>query len=89
MRLHCPYCGERDGEEFVCRGEARGARPDPSGPDAAAAFEAWLHERLNPDGPNREHWYHAAGCRRWLEVVRDTRTFAVLAIRLARAEDAK
>ncbi len=89
MRLDCPFCGERDGEEFVCRGEARGPRPDPLNPDAADAFEVWLHGRENPAGPNRELWYHAAGCRRWLDVIRDTRTFAVLSIRLAGAEDAQ
>ena len=86
MRIPCPYCGERDVSEFVCRGEAGPQRPDPEAPDAGARFYEYVYLRDNPAGPNREHWYHAAACRRWLEVVRDTRTHAVLSSRLAKEE---
>ena len=78
MRIPCPFCGERDVHEFVCRGEAGPARPDPAAPDSASAFYDYLYTRENPCGPDREHWYHASGCRRWLVVVRDTRTHEVL-----------
>ena len=36
-----------------------------------------------PPAPHRELWYHAAGCRRWVEVERDTRTHAISAARFA------
>ena len=83
MRLPCPFCGERDVAEFVCRGEAAATRPDPSAPDAEARFADWLYLRDNPCGPHREHWYHASGCRRWLLVERDLRTHAVLSAAFA------
>ena len=41
--------------------------------DPEADFErVFLPE--NTAGPQRERWFHAFGCRRWLTVVRDTRT---------------
>ena len=35
----------------------------------------------NPDGPTTERWFHAAGCRRWLTVRRDTTTDTVIEVR--------
>jgi sarcosine oxidase subunit delta len=78
MRLPCPFCGERDVSEFVCKGEVLPARPDPAAPGAEDRFVEYLYARDNPAGPCREHWYHAAGCRRWLLVTRDLRSHAVL-----------
>lgn len=78
MRIPCPFCGLRDAHEFSVRGEAGPPRPDPAAPDAAEQFHAYLYERDNPRGPTLEHWYHAAGCRRWLAVRRDTFTHEVL-----------
>ncbi|MBP7241171.1 sarcosine oxidase subunit delta [Amaricoccus sp.] len=82
MRIACPLCGERDLREFTYRGAAvlldRPAEPDP------VAFDAYLHLRDNPAGPNAELWHHAFGCRAWLRVVRDTRTHAILEVGLAR-----
>ena len=39
----------------------------------------WL--RQNEAGPQVERWFHAAGCRRWLTVERDTRTNEIGAVR--------
>ena len=83
MRIPCPFCGERNAEEFAVLGEAAPPRPDPAAPDALERFHAYVHLRDNPSGPHTEHWYHAAGCRRWLVVERDTRTHAVLSARFA------
>ena len=83
MRIPCPFCGERDLHEFVCRGEAGPSRPDPDGPEAAERFFDYLYLRDNPCGPNQEHWYHAAGCRRWLTVSRDTRTHEIYGVVMA------
>ncbi|HEY3696011.1 sarcosine oxidase subunit delta [Phenylobacterium sp.] len=88
MRLPCPFCGERDLAEFTCRGEVAPPRPDPAAPNAEAGFAAWLYPRINPAGRSREHWRHAAGCRRWLVVERDTRTHEVFAVSLAQGPDA-
>jgi heterotetrameric sarcosine oxidase delta subunit len=78
VRLPCPFCGERNVHEFVCRGEAPPTRPPTDAPDALSTFVDYVYLRDNLPGPMREHWYHAAGCRRWLVIERDTRTHAVL-----------
>jgi heterotetrameric sarcosine oxidase delta subunit len=83
MRLTCPYCGVRDAEEFAIRGAAAGVRPDPNGSRALADFHDYVHLRENPAGPVVEFWYHAAGCRSWLRVQRDTRTHGILRVDMA------
>lgn len=65
FRITCPNCGERSYTEFWFGGEV----PD-SGDDAFA--RAWL--RRNAAEVQLERWFHAAGCRRWLTVERDTVT---------------
>lgn len=77
MLIPCPYCGARDAQEFSYRGDATLARPDPTALDAADTFHDYVYLRDNPAGPHRELWYHAAGCRRWIEVARDTRTHEI------------
>jgi methylglutamate dehydrogenase subunit B len=83
MRIPCPYCGSRDIFEFAYLGDATLKRPDPTAPDAAAAFHDYVYLRDNPAGPHREFWQHASGCRAWLEVSRDTRTHEILAVKKA------
>ena len=79
MRIPCPYCGERDTQEFVYRGDASMTRPN-----ADEDFYEYVYLRDNPAGMLREHWYHAQGCRNWLVVTRDTRTHEIFAATLAR-----
>jgi heterotetrameric sarcosine oxidase delta subunit len=75
--LTCPNCGERRVDEFRFGGELR-ARPQP---DALTPREwrAYLYERANVAGEQREWWYHRHGCKRWFVARRDTRTNTVLA----------
>jgi len=77
MRIHCPHCGPRGHDEFAYYGDAAPVRPDPTRPDAEAAFCDYVYLRDNPAGPHRELWYHAQGCQAWLVVERDTRTHAI------------
>ena len=75
MRLQCPYCGPRDETEFTFGGEANIARPALDSTDSA-----WVHYlfyRSNPRGLHHEQWFHAAGCRRWFPIVRDTVTHEI------------
>lgn len=72
MRIPCPYCGDRDAQEFVYRGDAAPQRP--TGEDGMFDY---VYLRDNPEGPIREHWYHAQGCRTWILVTRDTRTHRI------------
>lgn len=78
MRIHCPHCGLRDAQEFAYLGDATGTRPDD-----AAGMHDYVYLRANPAGPHQEFWVHAAGCRAWLRVERDTRTHRILATDLA------
>lgn len=77
MRIHCPFCGERDLSEFSYLGDATFQRPD-----SPEKFYEAVYLRDNPAGRHSELWYHAFGCRGWLRVTRDTRTHAIFAVEL-------
>ena len=82
MRIRCPYCGERSNDEFYVLGDAKTllARPTGNNPQA---FYNYAYVRTNPAGQHRELWYHAAGCRRWLVIKRDTRTHEIADVAFA------
>jgi len=79
LSIRCPYCGPRDEDEFDYGGDASVACPDDPDSLADEAWTAFLYLRDNPKGPHLEWWYHAAGCRRWITVRRDTATNRILA----------
>ena len=80
LLISCPHCGPCDETEFHCGGEAHVARPhDPAALDDAAWGE-FIFMRNNPKGQFNERWVHAAGCRRWFNMVRDTVTHRILAV---------
>jgi len=79
MRIPCPYCGTRDAQEFVYRGDAA-----PQRPEDAEGFHDYVYLRDNVAGPMRELWYHAQGCRNWLIVTRDTTNHVITGAVLAR-----
>ena len=78
--IDCPWCGPREELEFHYGGQAHVSYPpDPQ----ALTDEQWGHFvffRDNPKGPFAERWVHGAGCRRWFNAVRDTRTHEFLAV---------
>jgi heterotetrameric sarcosine oxidase delta subunit len=73
--LACPNCGARRVDEFRFGGEYH-VRPD--GEVTPEEWSAYLYERANLAGPQREWWYHRYGCKRWFIAVRDTTTNTVL-----------
>lgn len=83
IRIHCPFCGERDHIEFTYGGDASIVYPP-----LEASAEEW-HEavflRDNLCGVQRETWHHAHGCRMWLVVERDTMTHQIHSVRAAHA----
>ena len=89
MRIHCPFCGERDQVEFVYLGDAGVPCPEATVTDALERFVEAVYLRANPAGPHAELWYHAFGCRGWLRVTRDTRTHEIVGVALAKAEVAR
>ena len=74
--ITCPNCGSRPCSEFSYNGEVRPLE-DPNGSEADEVAQLWL--RRNVAGPQRERWFHAAGCRRFVTITRDTRTNIILA----------
>jgi methylglutamate dehydrogenase subunit B len=83
LRIPCPCCGERDTREFSYLGDATVRRPDTAAADSERAFFEYVYLRDNPAGEHEEFWYHAAGCRSWLVVKRNTVTHEVKAARRA------
>jgi sarcosine oxidase subunit delta len=91
MRINCPFCGERDLQEFVYHGDAGARRPAvaaaASPEDERRKYVETIHFLDNPAGAHKGFWHHRAGCRRWLTIVRDTRSHAILSVALT-AQDA-
>lgn len=69
LEVPCPNCGSRPHTEFAFGGEERPNIPRDIGTDLPPVL---LPE--NAEGPQRERWFHAFGCRTWFTVTRDTRT---------------
>jgi len=78
--ITCPFCGPREESEFSCGGEAHIARPLAENSLTDAEFADYLFLRDNPKGVFLERWRHAAGCRRWFNVVRDTVTHEIIEV---------
>ena len=76
LLIPCPHCGERAQVEFAYGGDATKRRPADEAPDEA--WYEYVYLRGNPRGPHREWWLHHGGCGRWIRVIRDTATHAVL-----------
>jgi heterotetrameric sarcosine oxidase delta subunit len=75
--LDCPNCGARPIEEFTFGGERPSVPDRITDPLDRDVDYAWMHD--NPHGLTTERWFHAAGCRRWLTVRRDTSLNGVVA----------
>ena len=72
LRIGCPVCGLRDETEFVYGGDATVAASRPHGETDAEEWSTTSSCATIRAAPHREYWHHAAGCRQWLVVERDT-----------------
>ncbi len=77
LQLTCPYCGTRDETEFTYHGQAGLHRPH--GDASEKEFFDYVYLRDNPRGNHRELWQHTAGCRAYIQVLRNTQTHEVIA----------
>ena len=77
MLIPCPWCGPRNETEFHYGGQAGVAYPPDPGSTSDGEWARFLFFRDNPRGCFVEWWSHAAGCRRWFSVRRDTTTNAI------------
>ena len=78
--ITCPNCGERDLSEFSYGGEAHISRPQWRDDMSDAEWAEFVFMRTNPKGVFAERWNHAAGCRRWFNMLRNTATDDILAV---------
>ena len=78
--INCPYCGERDQQEFKAGGEAHIERPKQPTELTDDEWAEYLFMRKNIKGVQFERWNHSSGCRRWFNVVRNTATDEILKI---------
>ncbi len=76
LNIPCPYCGPRAQVEFTYGGDATLRRPGAAAPESEWA--EFVYTRANPCGVHEEWWHHAAGCRSWIRVRRDTLTHRIL-----------
>ena len=60
LRILCPYCGERDQDEFHYGGEATVERPARPKSSADAEWSRYLFYRDNRRGMHLERWVHDA-----------------------------
>lgn len=74
MLITCPWCGPRIETEFHYGGEAGVAYPENPASLSDEEWGRYLFVRANPKGEFLERWCHAAGCRRWFDLRRDTVT---------------
>ena len=77
LLISCPWCGPRAETEFSYGGEAHIMRPLAPDKLTDAQWGDYLFMRRNTKGAHREQWCHAAGCRRWFNVERDTVSYAI------------
>ena len=78
LSIYCPHCGEyREEEEFHPKGQAHIVRP--ADPESCSDKEwgEYLYFRKNPRGLHHELWVHAAGCRKFFNISRDTVTYEI------------
>ena len=74
LNIKCPNCGYRDESEFSCGGEAHITRPGYEVSLSDSEWAEYLFMRHNPKGNFTERWFHASGCRKWFNIVRNTAT---------------
>jgi len=80
LLIPCPWCGPREEGEFSYGGEAHIVRPEDPDALSDAEWADYLFMRENPRGRHLEQWCHAAGCRRWFNVARDTVSYRIEAV---------
>ena len=76
---HLPDLRRAAGRRVPLRRRAAAVPDSITDPDARNVDWVWMQD--NVDGMTTERWFHAAGCRRWLTLRRDTTTDAVVEIR--------
>jgi len=77
LLIPCPYCGDRDEDEFVYGGECARNRPKEPSQLTDSEWADYLYNRSNTKGEVAEWWWHAHGCTKWFQIERDTVTHSI------------
>ena len=80
LLIACPWCGPRDETEFRYGGQSGIAYPADPESLSDAEWADFLFMRDNTKGDFHERWMHAAGCRRWFNVIRSTIDHRIIAV---------
>lgn len=67
--IACPNCGPRNSDEFAYQDEII---PRPTGDIDPGTWRRYLYFKDNVSGWHRERWFHVSGCRRFLDIDRNT-----------------
>lgn len=78
--IECPHCGPRDQAEFSYAGEAHIARPAAAEELSDEEWAGYVFMRKNDKGLYAERWWHAAGCRKFFNMLRNTATDQIHAV---------
>ncbi|WP_271395551.1 sarcosine oxidase subunit delta [Neomicrococcus lactis] len=78
--IECTFCGPRNETEFHYGGQAHIAYPEDPHALSDKEWAEYLFYRDNPKGEYAERWSHSAGCRKWFNAIRDTRTYEISAV---------
>ncbi|MBX7146791.1 MAG: sarcosine oxidase subunit delta [Alphaproteobacteria bacterium] len=78
MLIPCPYCKERDENEFMYGGDAHKIRPHDPDKLSDQEWTDYLYMKNNPKDFFVEQWFHKKGCKLWFKIVRHTVTHEIL-----------
>lgn len=70
--INCPYCGERNEDEFVYGGDIEHRRPEDPASMTDAEWCEYIYTVPNVKGWATEHWWHVRGCNRWITIQRNS-----------------
>lgn len=80
IRINCPYCGERNEDEFVYGGDVEHRRPPNPASLSDAEWCDYIYTVPNTKGWANEFWWHVRGCGRWITVQRNSETNEVRSV---------
>ncbi len=77
LLVPCPFCGNRNEDEFVCAGDADRVRPKDPATLSESQWTDYLYNNTNTKGWVRERWWHHKGCGQWFEINRNNVTHEI------------
>ncbi len=77
LLIPCPFCGEREEDEFVFGGDAKRERPTDPTSTSTEQWVDYVYNSNNTKGESLEWWWHAQGCTKWFRITRNTVTHAI------------